>query len=200
MVWGNHGDDVTATVTIKDNANETLGTVVVDRYTNTVTVTKHDPRTDETSSARFTYSDNKIHKKGKLDAEAAGPDEYNSFTNDPTQVVTLRPFDTSAGGPPVSVQIAHNLGSTKDFTPAGGLGVLIGMDAPYDPANPDHDQDMLVVTGGRVGNDPAVDPKQMTADFYGDAQSIGESARSVSPMPRDDTTLGKLGRFFGHLF
>lgn len=200
VVWGNHGDGVTATATIKDNFDEIVGTVVVDRYQNKVTVTKVDPETHKSSSATFTYSDNKIRKRGSLEAESAGPDYNNSFTDEPTQEVMLRPLDSGQHQLPISVEIAHNLGVDSHYHSTGGLGVIIGMEAPKNAANRGDDQNVLVLTGGSGdGNgDCKVDPKQMTADFYGDNQEPAKvSASFVSPMPRDDTPLGKLERFLG---
>lgn len=195
LVWGNDGNGVTATATIENNQNQTVGSVVVDHKKDTVTVTQYDPATGKPDidpdtgkpySSTFKHVGDSIVNEGTLASEdlPGDPDDY--FTQDRNQEVTLQTGDQNT--PDISVDIAYNINGFDLNGKSSGLGAVIAMPHPGAKGDDAMMDDRLVIASGGLtpdGNFP--DPKQLTAQYMGNWASSGEQDKDfVSPMPHDD--------------
>jgi len=195
LVWGTDDNGVTATATIKNNQNQTVGSVVVDHKKDTVTVTQYDPATGKPDidpdtgkpySSTFKHVGDSIVNEGTLASEdlPGDPDDY--FTQDRNQVVTLQTGDQNT--PDISVDIAYNINGFDLNGKSSGLGAVIAM--PHPGAKGDDammDDRLVIASGGLTPDGDFADPKQLTAQYMGNWAGENEQERDfVSPMPHDD--------------
>ncbi|WP_206956575.1 hypothetical protein [Trinickia acidisoli] len=197
LVWGVDGHGVTATATLENNQNQTVGSVVVDHANDTVTVTAYDPstgkprvdpNTGKTRAATFSYVDGNIVNQGGLHSEDLAPDPDDYFTQGPQQEVTLQCGTVNT--PAISVDVAYNLNGYNLDGSSTGLGVVISMPSKpgSDPVNPYVNDDELMISAGGLKPDGSfADPNQLTAQYDRNWASEEEvDTDYVSPMPPAD--------------
>lgn len=192
IVWGNDHHSETATATIKDNQNKTVGQVVFDTRHDTVTVTSY-----RVASAGLTYqapgesaksstfkidSSGNVVNNGDLTSRDAAPDRYDSFTTARHQQVMLR--DATSDSPGIGVDIAHDQDSSSDHA----LKALITL--PTASGSPFGVDQLLIKSGGLDDDYNEVNGKKLTAQYTSDwAGEHEQKTTYTSPMPPPDHSI-----------